>query len=492
MSANKRTGDQALPPLMTNEGIQEHKTQIMSQQQAPTLQQISPTPHVQGVYPLQVHMPPQQHQQYPAPCSYAPQNQELAQMQEWDNTSRVMQANYTNAVKLVTVDEWGNQYGIWNYCGVQAQQQRQESRAAHQRQQKLGMPKYVQMHDVMKRKAQSEYDGQSVKQTRIRVHQHSQIQGGMYGSQRGQVYTQHVMGCGQHGLTGQQVPMVQLSQLGQQYQPGQQGQFSHQRQFGQHNQLGQQAQFGPQIGVGYHHPLGPKTYSQQMQTLERVFKPSPSSPTNTSRRTVTLKVGMACPMEFTLPAKSLGALIASHNATHGASSESTASATIHLPCADPTEVLAFIHWTRSGSILIATSREASALISIFGCSLDLMCPQYGIAAVLPFFMLGKTLEYPEDFIVEVFSRTDREDINGGVVPHIARRILVAMIAARTAGPGKRGLVIRVPVDERWGIECMMMLNTYMKNRGPVCDYPRSLMDMYGVAGRGDPFVEGGV
>ncbi|KAF2857426.1 hypothetical protein K470DRAFT_291329 [Piedraia hortae CBS 480.64] len=625
-----------------------HSTQMMVQQQPPTLQQDLSTQLVHGAHPIQMQMS-QQPQQHPsASCGYVSKIQGVAQTQQQSNTNRVTQASYTNDVDFAMADEWGNQYGVWNYR-AEPQQEQQESQGAHRDPLQHKLPQPVQGYEHMIRKCRLEYDNQLVKQMRIGIPQHSQMEGGLYGSEGGKGYYQYEQEYREHGLTEQQVSMAQASQLGlqghsghqtqfeQQYKPGQHGQPGHQRQLGKQIQLELQDQLGKENQFDRHNQVGQGNYSQQTLTpgqqssiglgqqplfgnyqmtqrqfylqhstsavhpmqdkpnypfstgfqilspkeevvarnmfrnrplkaneidianqeniapanlptsitssplqgvklntamqqgtalvnnpatqggdydltpipnakleialipsdhdkrmnplLEQVFYHSPNPLTNCFRETITLKVGTACPVEFNLPAKFLEALIASHNATHGASSESTASATIHLPCADPTEVLAYLHWTRSGSIITGSSGEASTLISIFGCSLDLMSPQYEIAAVLPFFMLGQEREYPEDLIDEVFSRTNGENVNAGVVPHIARRILVAMIAARIVGPGKRRESIRTAVDERWKGECRGMLRTYVRNRGPVCEYPQDVMDLYGLAGRGDPFMD---
>lgn len=146
----------------------------------------------------------------------------------------------------------------------------------------------------------------------------------------------------------------------------------------------------------------------------------------------------------------------------------------------------FNHWLHKNRILptlhmyvpYAIEHNARRLIDAIALDIALESGEYQYAAMKEFLPLARCLDWPEDHVNSVFDITKDAACMGK--PHAARRMIVAIIAAKTVGRGKRKVRQgsrdrniergdRVEGNEFWG-----MFDWYVKQRGPECRYPDSV------------------
>lgn len=135
---------------------------------------------------------------------------------------------------------------------------------------------------------------------------------------------------------------------------------------------------------------------------------------------------------------------------------------IYLPAVCASDFADFLYWTRYGRILphppTETSPEyhldcsARRLISAISLAHHtLQSPAYMQAALTEFHALGHLLPYPEDFVNSIFAATNtvapaqpgekpkRVQSIAGLPQHSARKLIVAVVAAKTCGQGRRAV-----------------------------------------------------
>ncbi|KAF2765127.1 hypothetical protein EJ03DRAFT_331254 [Teratosphaeria nubilosa] len=166
---------------------------------------------------------------------------------------------------------------------------------------------------------------------------------------------------------------------------------------------------------------------------------------------------------------------------------------LYLPNITVSDFTTFHHWALTGRILQYpakgsiwyTESQAHLLISALSLGIQLDNTDYQIAALSEFYSLAPQLEWPEDYVNAIFSATEKSSVLGRV--HPARRMIVAIVAAKTCGKGKRavrqgyrvmgveGNGERVARKTFWG-----MYDEFCRRvEGGECGWPRSLQEVVG-------------
>ncbi|KAK5135526.1 hypothetical protein LTR08_005161 [Meristemomyces frigidus] len=137
----------------------------------------------------------------------------------------------------------------------------------------------------------------------------------------------------------------------------------------------------------------------------------------------------------------------------------------------------FVAWTKTGGIIQyphnntewIIEHHARRLKDALALGINLKSTEYQRAALSELHALGPLLDWPEDFVSDIFVATGDD--------HPARRLIVAMVAAKTCGNGKRR-VRQGPRDrnvERGDRICSgtfwKMFDAYCLEHGPECRYP---------------------
>lgn len=153
----------------------------------------------------------------------------------------------------------------------------------------------------------------------------------------------------------------------------------------------------------------------------------PSSP-QPAPRTVHITVDERCPVTFALPASEVAAC--------------NFPASSYLPKVTVTDFHDFAKYLQTGKVLqyphndveYAIEQHARQLVNAIKLGIGFNHGGYTRAAEREFLALGKLLPWPEDYVNGVFEAT-----KGLGVPHSARKLIVAIVAAKTCGRGKRGV-----------------------------------------------------
>ncbi|KAH9832700.1 hypothetical protein Tdes44962_MAKER00180 [Teratosphaeria destructans] len=163
---------------------------------------------------------------------------------------------------------------------------------------------------------------------------------------------------------------------------------------------------------------------------------------------------------------------------------------IYLPGVTVSDFTTFHYWTLTGRILQYPARgstwytesQAQLLISALALGIKLDNTDYQNAALSEFLSLAPQLEWPEDYVNAIFSATEKSSVLGRV--HPARRMIVAIVAAKTCGKGKRavrqgfrvmgveGSGERVARKTFWN-----MYDEFCHIKGGVCGWPRCLEEV---------------
>ncbi|KAK3701413.1 hypothetical protein LTR37_015511 [Vermiconidia calcicola] len=119
--------------------------------------------------------------------------------------------------------------------------------------------------------------------------------------------------------------------------------------------------------------------------------------------------------------------------------------TVYLPNVYTSHFFDFQRWLRKGRILPATASyappwvvegRASRLVDAIKLAIVLESKEYQKAAMNEFLWTARFLEWPEDYVNTIFDITEASSKASGRA-HPARRMIAAIIAAKTVGPGKR-------------------------------------------------------
>ena len=142
----------------------------------------------------------------------------------------------------------------------------------------------------------------------------------------------------------------------------------------------------------------------------------------------------------------------------------------------------FVRWTKTGRILQYShngagwliEHHARRLIDAIALAAALNSVDYECAAITEFLALGPSLTWPEDFVNAIFATTSH---GSGNQAHPVRQMIVAIVAAKTCGTGKRKARYgardrnvergdRIASGTFW-----KMYDAYCAEYGPECSYP---------------------
>lgn len=123
-------------------------------------------------------------------------------------------------------------------------------------------------------------------------------------------------------------------------------------------------------------------------------------------------------------------------------SDTPATKEANLPKVFASHFYEFDQWLRTGRIITilhmyaqyAIEHNARRLVDALALGMFLESREYLIAVMKEFLALGKLLEWPEDYVNTIFDST--AGLPKDVV-HPARTMIVAIVAAKTVGKGKR-------------------------------------------------------
>jgi hypothetical protein len=171
---------------------------------------------------------------------------------------------------------------------------------------------------------------------------------------------------------------------------------------------------------------------------------------------------------------------------------------IHLPDIALADFTDFLTWTRTGRILPHTPSAVDHEWYIEHCARRLVSAlalthqhlrsvEYEQAAMTELHALGPLLEWLEELVNSVFAATtappgpgDQTALPPVLLQHAARRLLVAMVAAKTSGFGKRKVRVgprdkNLERDERIRSGTFWkMFDGYCLERGGECAYPEGV------------------
>ena len=156
--------------------------------------------------------------------------------------------------------------------------------------------------------------------------------------------------------------------------------------------------------------------------------------------------------------------------------------TVYLPNVYTSHFFDFQRWLRKGRILLTTvshtppwvvESSASRLVDAIKLAIVLESKDYQKAAMNEFLWTARFLEWPEDYVNTIFDITEASSKASGRA-HPARRMIAAVIAARTIGPGKRK--VRQGPGEKGGTERIARsqfweMYDYHVRRNDACHWP---------------------
>jgi hypothetical protein len=162
---------------------------------------------------------------------------------------------------------------------------------------------------------------------------------------------------------------------------------------------------------------------------------------------------------------------------------------IYLPGVPVADFSDFVNWTRSGRILPNppsavepewfVEHSTRRIISALSLGISLSSSEYQKAAICELFAIAPLLEWPEDFVNSIFTACKLSAHDD----HPAQRLWVAVVAAKTAGEGKRNVRVgprmkHVDGDERVrSTTFWKMFDAYVEAHGRSCEYP-GMIDEY--------------
>jgi len=127
----------------------------------------------------------------------------------------------------------------------------------------------------------------------------------------------------------------------------------------------------------------------------------------------------------------------------------------------------------------AIEHQGRTLVSAISCGVLMENIAYQRAAMQEFLILAPLLQWPEDYVNSIFSATSAAG-KETEVPHPARQMMVAVVAAKTCGKGKRkvrqgprekGIARgdRIETGTFWGL-----YDAYCAKSGQECAWPTSV------------------
>lgn len=184
-----------------------------------------------------------------------------------------------------------------------------------------------------------------------------------------------------------------------------------------------------------------------------------------------------------------------HFALHRGNRDGPSDKTVYLRQVTTTDFQHFYKWlcgdpiidTDHGGKQYAIDQHASRLVRAINLGVFLESQEYQRAAVREFLPLGPLLEWPEDYVNEIFDATKNVP---AAAQHIARRMIVAIVAGKTSGEGKRK-PRKGPKDQNidrddeivW-TQFWEMYERYIRNRNWECKFPESVDEFSAPTGSG--------
>ncbi|KAK5118397.1 hypothetical protein LTR62_002911 [Meristemomyces frigidus] len=219
--------------------------------------------------------------------------------------------------------------------------------------------------------------------------------------------------------------------------------------------------------------------------------PRPASYAATSsaheETTITLIIDQASQALFDMPRHHIPTILSRFSSKavpiqpHRENDEATTVEGIYLPGVRVPDLSDFMSWTRTGRILPQTpspsdpewqiEHSARRLIAALTLGITLSSLPYQQAFLEEFAALAPLLEWPEDYVTALFTATRL----ASCASHPAEGLMVAIVAARTVGRGKRGVRKgageggageRIRSTRFWG-----MFDSYVEVQGPECSSP---------------------
>lgn len=191
-----------------------------------------------------------------------------------------------------------------------------------------------------------------------------------------------------------------------------------------------------------------------------------------------------CPTVFSIPRSSI-ATLAAHSPNPGA---------LHLPQTSVADFYDFTLWLQTHRIIhyphhgieYAVEHQAQRLIAALALGVRLQSQAYQAAALREFHVLAVLLPWPEDHVNAIFAvtRPPRAQVEPRLVDlrHLpaAQRLIVAIVAAKTCGAGKRK-VRQGPRDKNVERGDRIQAKTFWRaydefclQSGGECEYPRTV------------------